>query len=501
MLRWLSALLMALCLLPSAASAHSGHHHAASHVFLLQNSGWMEPFFADPKSPYQALIAEVVAAATNPGDLLLMASFNQSLPGAPSPKALLSAKVKADPQAARAQVQQALQQLTLAHKPGGALADTDLNEALAQALARGLDHKPGLIWLFTNNKNSPNNDQATASRNREFYQQIHRGSDISAAVAFPLKMPLAGKLYQANGLMVYVFASGEQGAQQLQALLAGSRLQQVLTGPPARLKPLDLDTVRLLPQKVLDTPGVSFGLSAGGVLQANIAPDAKQPRATIEWEMQNRIYPYTIASATVAAQSTLGSDTQTLQLSRHEITQLTPQQGQRLQSQMQLPLARLPGTWSLEALRAAGSAYVLPGQIRVQLSGQKLVLSNEFRERMASLFPGDPLPDIFTPPAEIAASQAVLPLQVRVEYGIAPLVSALALAAALAVAALVAYMQMTRMRKVVYSLDGRPGTLQGRAGRSYAVRDLQGDKVAELKFGWFGQQLQNVKEGVSIKLG
>ena len=55
---------------------------------------------------------------------------------------------------------------------------------------------------------------------------------------------------------------------------------------------------------------------------------------------------------------------------------------------------------------------------------QQLALSQAFRERMAALFPGDPLPDIFTPPAEIQASTAVLPLEVRVHYGSAPLLAA-----------------------------------------------------------------------------
>ena len=495
-------MLAAFLISPASPASSASSASPTSHVFLLQNSGWMEPFFTDPQSPYLPLIAEVVAAATEPNDLLLLAAFNQSLPGAASPKALLSTKVAADKPAARAQVKTALQQLNLAQKPNSrTLADTDLNEALNAAIERGLNQKPGLIWLFTNNKNSPNNDQATAARNREFYQLIHRGKAIHAALAFPLKMPLRGKQYQANGLMIYVFASGDLGARQLQALLARGRLQQVLTEPPARLKPLDQDTVRLAPKKVLNTKGVSFQMVANGSLQANVAPDAKQPQANIVWELQNRIYPYTIASATVSAQSQLGGEAKPVVLSRQQITQLSPQQGQPLQSVLQLPLAKLPGTWSWAALRAAGSAYVLPGRIELQLENQKLSLSDDFKQRMESLFPGDPLPDIFTPPAEIRQSKAILPLQVRVEYGVAPLIAALALAAGLLGAALWRYYKMTQLRRITYTLDGRPASLQGSIGRSYPIMDLQGQTVAEVKFGWFGQQLVKVKDGISIQLG
>ena len=67
---------------------------------------------------------------------------------------------------------------------------------------------------------------------------------------------------------------------------------------------------------------------------------------------------------------------------------------------MQLPVAQLPGKWSAKAIGSAGSAYVMPGQIELQLTDQRLELSQAFRQRMAALFPGDPLPEIFTPPAQ-----------------------------------------------------------------------------------------------------
>src|SRR5471030_3312721 len=166
------------CALACAAGAQAAPlPHAVSHVFLVQNSGWMEPFYTDPSSQYKPLISAVVAAATQPGDALVLASFNQSLPNAPSPKALLATKVDAS---SSKQVAAALAPLAVAHKPGSAvLADTDLGEAVGAAIDTALDHHAGLVWLFTNNKNSPNNDQATAQRNREFYQLIHNGADIS----------------------------------------------------------------------------------------------------------------------------------------------------------------------------------------------------------------------------------------------------------------------------------------------------------------------------------
>ena len=93
MMRALAALLVAL-----GACAHAADQAPAQggpQVFLVQNSGWMEPFYSDPDSPFKPLVGALVTAATQPGDPIVLAAFNQSLPDAPSPKALLSARVGA----------------------------------------------------------------------------------------------------------------------------------------------------------------------------------------------------------------------------------------------------------------------------------------------------------------------------------------------------------------------------------------------------------------------
>jgi hypothetical protein len=489
---WFAAFLWLVLGAPARAAA------PVSHVFLVQNSGWMEPFYAVPQSQFKPLVAAVIGAATAPGDAMVLASFNQSLPGAPSPKALLARR--ADGGAAQA-VRAALQPLAPAHKPGSsALADTDLGEAVNAAIHTALAGKPGLVWVFTNNRNSPNNDQATARRNREFYQLIHEGQAISMALAYPLRMPVQGESYRANGLMVYVFAVGEQGARELNALLASGRLAKVITEPPARLKPLDRDTVRLLPVRVSEAPGVGFSMAPNGVLLADVDAAARSPAAQIEWRLENTIYPYTIVAARLSAQSALAGEVHPIALGSQQVARLAPGRTEPLASTMQLPVAQMPATWSMAAFKSAGSAYVLPGRIEVQLSGQRLELSQAFRARMAELFPGDPLPDIFTPPADIHGSTAALPIQVRVHFGAAPLAimggAALALLAATA-GTLYAY---NRPRKVTVTIDGDRRVMHTRAGAVQPVYDHTGAVAAQLKTTMFGHRLLNLREGAQVSL-
>jgi hypothetical protein len=472
---------------------------AVSHVFLVQNSGWMEPFYADPASQYKPLVTELVMAATQPGDLVVLASFNQSLPGAPSPKAMLSLTVAAS---MRADVRTALAGLQMAKKPGGgALADTDLGEALSAAIGRALAGKPGLVWLFTNNRNSPNNDPATALRNREFYALIHQGGSISKALAFPLKMPVQGAHYRANGLMVYVFAVGEEGARALDRLLASGRVQRVITEPPARLKPLDRDTVRLVPRRVDDAPGVSFSMAPGGMLRADVDAAARTPAARIGWNLENTMYPYTIASARIAARSVLAQQDRPIALAGDKVSALAPGQSAPLSSSMQLPVAQLPGKWSARAISSAGAAYVMPGRIELQLTDQRLELSQAFRQRMAALFPGDPLPEIFTPPARIHGSTAVLPIEVRVHYGVGPLLALIGAGLALAGVLGGAALAYGRPRRTYLTVEDELRTVHTRAGVTQPIFDKGGNKVAQLKSTLFGHQLIDLREGAQVRLG
>ena len=100
MRRALAVLILLAASLPDLA-------FAIPHVVLVQNSGWMEPFYSDPQSAFKPLVTELVSSVVQPGDALVLAAFNQGVPGAPSPRGLLSLKVggAAD---ARAQVNGAL---------------------------------------------------------------------------------------------------------------------------------------------------------------------------------------------------------------------------------------------------------------------------------------------------------------------------------------------------------------------------------------------------------
>jgi hypothetical protein len=195
----------------------------------------------------------------------------------------------------------------------------------------------------------------------------------------------------------------------------------------------------------------------------------------------------------------LAGEDRPVTLARASVEQLAPGRPEPLASTVQLPVAHMPSKWSLAAIRSAGSAYVLPGRIELHLAGQRLELSQAFRQRMEALFPGDPLPDIFTPPARVQASTAILPMQVRVYFGLSPL-ALLGGAAALAlIAAGAAGWAYARPRRVTLTVDGEQRTMV--TGTTQPIYDKAGNKVADLRTTLFGHQLAGLREGAQVRLG
>jgi hypothetical protein len=298
-----------------------------------------------------------------------------------------------------------------------------------------------------------------------------------------------------------VFAAGEEGARQLDALLASGRIRRVLTEPPARLKPLDRDTVRLAPRRVDEADGVTFSLAADGTLVADVGDGARRPAAHVRWQLENAIWPYTIRSAAIGANARIGTLAQPVALQRTVVSGLAKDHPQPFDATLGLPVASLPSRWSLEAVRTAGSALLLPGEVAVKLGGQQLELDPAFRARMEELFPGDPLPDIFVPPPGIHASTAVLPLQVRVHYGAAPLLALIGAVAALIAGALAAVHAWNRPRRVQLTVDGEARTVLARSGTQHTIYDRAGNEAARLSTSLSGHKLHLLREDAAVRLG
>lgn len=464
------------------------------HAFLVQNSGWMEPFYEDQDSQLKPLINAMAVTVARPGDTLAVAAFNQQSEGNPSPVLLYSG------QDAR-QVNATLQSLHVARKASGAFADTDFQEAVTSTITGTFSARPGIIWIFTNNRNSPGNDPDTVARNREFYNLLHMDPSITRSLAFPLRMPVKGKHFQATGLMVYALAYGESASSHLEELVDDGTLARIFTATPARLKPLDRDAVRIVPRGVSNSENVRASLGDDGrTLVFDIGASDVDTRISLNAALENLFYPYQIESAKVSASMSAGSGSLPVDVSVRQITGLAPGGVVDITLDLALPQGEVPSAWSLDALTAMGKQVTIPAVVEIRLDGQRLRVADRFRQDVEQLFPGDPLSDVFIPPETIQASSARIPVALRVQYPLLPVLllvgGSLLLVLGLAVLAILA----SRTARHDVLIDGHKRTVSMKPFSTTELRDPHGAAAGTLKRGLGRPRVLSVNEGHSISV-
>lgn len=487
--RALAALALTVSIWAAPASA-AGIQQA----FLVQNSGWMEPFYADPASQLKPLVAAVAGAATSPDDTVFTLAFSQSSGSHASPQLLASSRGAAD-------MARQLAPLDLARKGSGALADTDFKEAVTKTITGPFKAAPGIVWIFTNNKNSPNNDAQTAERNRDFYRLLHLEPSITKTLVFPLKMPVRGKLYAAQGLMVYALAYGQPAAAALDRIMAEGRLSRVLTNAPARLKPVDQNAARLLPERVMNAPNVRVSLASdNSTLVLDVHAADLVPTVTLQASLENLFYPYVIRQAKVQAALGLGTGRTPIAVTPAVIEGLEPGARQSVEVSFTLPMAQVPSPWSAQALAAMGKQIQLPMVVEMALTDQQLVPSAAFTAQLRELFPGDPISEMFTPPDSVRASQTTVPLQVRIQYPLAPVLAMMG-GVLLLVGAMLGGLVLARSSKRYEVLvDGVRRSFVLKPFSTVPVVDGDGNPVGELKRGLGRPQVLRVAEGRSLSV-
>lgn len=468
---------------------------AMQHAFLVQNSGWMEPFYTDPGSQLKPLVSAVATTVTKPGETISLLAFNQRVDGNPSPL-LLYRGIDAGA------IHAALQPLTVARRPSGALADTDFREAVEATILEAFERRPGVLWIFTNNRNSPGNDPDTVARNREFYHLIHLAPSITRSLAFPLRMRVQGRHYRASGLMVYALAYGDEAGRHLAALVDQGVLARVFTAQPARLKPLDRDAVRIVPDRVTSSPNIDVGLANDQrTLVFDVQAAEAATRIGIEARLENLFFPYEIVSAQVrGALSLQGGEASALQVQPAAISGLAPGGRTRVELELQLPAAMVPSPWSLRAIRAMGRQVVVPAAIMVTLDGQQLRVAESFRATVADLFPGDPLSDVFVPPASIDASSVTIPIQLRIQYPLWPLVVGFLILILSVIAGLWLLVLANRPARHEVWIDGSKRSVMLKAFSTLDLKDAEGRPVGRIRRGLGRPRVMQVVEGRTVSM-
>lgn len=479
----------------SLLSLSASLSYAGQHAFLVQNSGWMEPFYQDQNSQLKPLVHAVVQTVTQPNDTVAVSMFNQSNTVAQSPVVIYQG-------AGKQNISQQLSQQGIAKKSEHAYADTDFKEAVLATITGPFAKKSGIIWIFTNNKNSPNNNEETAERNKEFYELVHLDPAINKVMAYPLKMPVQGQHFKASGLMVYALAYGEQAETELNHLVQSGQMEKVFTQQPALLKPLDKEPVQLIPTGVKNSSTIQASLASDQkTLVFNLEPKDIIPELKLTADLKNKFYPYNIAATRVEAKLRLANGMQApIQISETDIRLMT-KDNTKLEFQVPIPSHLIVSPWSWEVFKAMGKAVTIPANIDVTLYEQKLSLSEDFKQNLQALFPGDPLSDVFVAPQSIQSSTATIPVQFRLQYPLWPVVIMIAGLLLAIVLSLLAFALGSKRKKYDVWVNGlKKQTIQLKPFSKISVYGEAGKEIAVVKRGISDASVHIVDKEFSVTL-
>ena len=444
-------------------------------IFLVQNSGWMEPFYVDTNSKFKPLIESVIEKINYKGDEIVVASFNQSIGDNRSPLLVYRGK-------SNGAILKAINSIELAKKPGrNTLADTDCKEAVFEAITQYSPGRPCILWIFTNNKNSPYNNAETATMNKEFCSWLQNEVNIRRIVAYPYPMTLRGARYQANGLMIYAIAYSEAANIELVNLIAAKR---PFADQPARLKPLNTDAVTFVPTGVANQGNFSADLDTDdNTLVLQFDSSSRPEMAIINGVFRNDFYPYDIRSANVSLDVTFKGENYGIQhtIEPRELVLLSAGH-QSTAMAVKIGIPSLPSIWNPEIIFRSG--YQVQATMLFRLSNQELQLSPEFVQRMNELFPGDPLPEIFTPNESVKQSETARALLVKVVYPTWPLVVLVLLCLSAVLGGLWLMTAASRPRKFTVMVEGTQKTFALKVFSKCPLYSENGDRIGSLSRGF-----------------
>ena len=486
-MKTLSALLISAVLSTTAM--------AGQQAFLVQNSGWMEPFYQDKNSQLKPLVNAVIQTVSQPNDQVVVSVFNQTNALTASPQIIYQGAANKD-------LTGLLNEQSIAKKSAHAYADTDFKEAVISTITGPFEKKSGIIWIFTNNKNSPNNDEATTERNKEFYELIHLDPAINKVVAFPLKMPVQGQHFNASGLMVYALAYGSAAENELNQLVQSGQMSKVFTQQPALLKPLDKEPVRLIPTGVKNSATIQASLAADQkTLIFTLEPKHVIPELKLTADLKNNFYPYNIAATQVEAKLTLANGMQApIQISQTDI-HLVGKDNIKLEFNLPIPSHLIVSPWSLEVFKAMGKAVTIPATIDVTLYEQKLSLSDEFKQNLQQLFPGDPLSDVFVAPQNIKSSTATIPVQFKLQYPLWPVLVLMGGILLLIVLGIIALAFGSKRKRYEIWVNGlKKQTIQVKPFGKCSIYGEAGREIAIIKRGFSEATVQNLDKEITVTI-
>ncbi|WP_439545054.1 hypothetical protein [Sandarakinorhabdus sp.] len=390
---------------------------ALPQVFLIQNSGWMEPFYSDPQSRFRVLVGALIAQSAPVGSPIVVATFNRSgqAPGIESPQVIYAGPN--DPKLVRERIAD----ISIPRKPGGAYVDSDFEEALGKGATRLLRGRPGVIWFVSNNQNAPDGiSDGWQNRSEAFTRLLMEAPQFSRVYAHPVRNEVESVQFgRREGFIFYAIAYGKRAGPILDELVAKAGMRTVLGSPLARLRPLDRLTTRF----VIDGASQSLSSERDWI---KISGDGAAKTLRLKGRVENRLYPFVIRKARLdlafrVAPSQPGLETLRVSADTRALANV-PALGRSgpVTITLELPAVPIEGLMTTER-RASGV-------LTLQLSDIDYEWDRDFLDRLSAIpasgvlsekaqtqLVASQLPQVFVEPLKVRTSRSDVRLQLIVQ--------------------------------------------------------------------------------------
>jgi hypothetical protein len=486
---WAFALLQMLAVLRSTALGDSPSYRQ---VILVQNSGWMEPFFTDPRSQLRPLVAALADQLARNGGLVTVASFNQEgqIPERTSPHVLYEGAFT------EGTVGRVLGNLDLPRRPDGHFADADFHGALQGAISKLLKGQPGVIWMVTNNKNAPDNDPQVEQNTKSFFRLLKDSESITRLVAFPVRMPVTGQAYSENGLLIYGIGYGKAGGEMLSKLVEQINGARLFTDPAVVLKPLQDFPLYFLPRGT-EPKNLKAEWRGGALIVEGLKGEEAQ-EVVISGQLNSEFYPHVIARAELKASwipySGRSENAPPVEVAvvPSELRELRPHtDGNAVTLRLRIPrIARQGGVAGLTQDRVD-----LVGFLKLNLENVTLQFTKEFSDKMEALYGLNQLPPLFFDNRQVTSATATIPIRLSVHHSLQPLLLLIGVTALLGLSSGVLFFLIRTPRTVTVHVGSAVRKVTLRPFQKTELRDPATGSRLEVSVGIFGRPSVRVLDG------
>ena len=470
-------------------------HAAVSQIFLIQNSGWMQPYFADKKAQFSPIMQRLVAMNckdNNQTAQSTLAVFNQSSKPNLSPQTLYQGSCDS------MTVKELMKGVHAARSKTNpsVFANSDYRQALYRAIVRYAKGRPAIFWMVTNNKNSPGNSQKISVHDAAFYNMLHGSPEISRVIAVPLPDTAVSSYFTSHGLILFGIAYGNSAGKYLNGLVSSGMIKSTFGVPAATLKPLNISAVTFIPTGVAGP--VSGVRMVNGLLRITLPARNQPQKFTITGYFKNNFYPYSISTAKTSANLRIWQHNYSVPLNPTTLTNLQPDT-RSVPITLSFTVPPMP-SWSLQSLLSSGRN--IPAVLSFSLKDQNLKISHSFDDVMANILPNAPMPKIFQPDPSARSSRTDVPLVVHVMYQIWPLLIILTTAFVLLLSIVFFLLRLRASSDsgVQVRVQGKIVRYRLAKGSSQIVRNDDGETIATIKRSFLGYSIKSLKKGDKVEI-